>query len=556
MKKYISFFLIVINLIFISSCQDASLVKNESETNEDYIMDRGPTQGGTLNMFAIKPDSLNPLLTKKTNTKGILNFVFDSLIELDDNQIPKPGLAENWRVSDDGLTWTFKIRDDINWHDGIKLTAKDVEYTIGVISNPSANSPYSYGIENIESFKANDKNSIKIVLKEPNSFTAELMTFPIIPRHYYTGTEIFKVNSEINLNPVGSGPYKFVSYKDKTIIFERNSEWWGKEYLDSDDKNNMPYLDKIKAIIFDSENENVNAFLTKKVDSTEVIINESSKYSIRSDTTLKKFAGNEFTFLAMNLNDYAMENDSLRQAMAYVIDKTKIIDDIFPGEAIAADVPVYPNSWLLQDVQEPFYKYDVDKAKKILADGGWYEGEESLINNTNKGIVSANFNILVNKDNTTRVLIADIIKKQLEKVGIKTTVVSLSWDEMLNSVKYGDYDMALMACNITESFDLGNLYTSDKIGSFNISNYNSKTVDKNINKLKNELENEMRKDIFRNIYNEIIEDVPYIGLFFTNDAIIYNKRVRGDINPKFWDKYDIYNWYIPDGLRNINKEEK
>ncbi|MEN8906474.1 MAG: peptide ABC transporter substrate-binding protein, partial [Clostridiales bacterium] len=470
MIKIFYFGIIIIYIFCISGCVNTSSQYMEDIIEDDYIMDRGPSQGGTLNMFTTKPDTLNPILTKNIYAKDVLRLVFDGLIELNESQIPIPCIAESWTVSDDGLMWTFKIRDDITWHDGTKLTAQDVEYTFGVISNPSTNSIYKHNIDNVDKFAIKDKNMFKIKLKEPNSFTAELMGFPIIPKHYYTGNDVLKLKSSINLKPIGSGPYKFSKLSDKDINFERYDEWWGKNILEDKDKNNMPYISKIKAKIFDNEKESVNAYLTKKIDTTTVSINESGKYSIRSDTTLKKFTGNEFTFLALNLNNLSLRNKDIRQAMAYAIDKTKIIDDIFPGEAIAADIAVFPGSWILKGIQEPFYKYDLQKAQKILADGGWYKGKENLVNNSKGGTISANFNLIVNKDNSTRVLIADYIKKQLEELGIKINVTSLTWEEALSYVKSGDYEIALLGCNVTEALDLSYLYSAEQIGNFNIAN--------------------------------------------------------------------------------------
>lgn len=188
--KILLIILISMNLV---SCQqgifdDAQMQQlgyeknNETAENNDDILDIGPVKGGNLNLFTTTPDTFNPLLTKNKYVNDFLGLIYEGLVKLDEKQMPAPVLSESWSISADGLIWNFKIREGINWSDGNTFTAEDVAFTVKSLLESKTDSVYSILLQNIAAYSAVDDYDFKLVLKKPNSFTAEMMTFPII--HY------------------------------------------------------------------------------------------------------------------------------------------------------------------------------------------------------------------------------------------------------------------------------------------------------------------------------------------------------------------------------------
>jgi len=141
--------LVIASIVFSACSIDLSRLLEEGNNDYDFlnngvddVLDTGPVKNGVLNLFSTEPDTLNPILTSNAYVKEYSCFVFESLVRLDGNQKAVPLLAESWEGSDDGLVWTFYLKENIYWHDGIPFSAEDVEFTASVIMNAGVNSPY------------------------------------------------------------------------------------------------------------------------------------------------------------------------------------------------------------------------------------------------------------------------------------------------------------------------------------------------------------------------------------------------------------------------------
>ena len=168
---------------------------------------------------------------------------------------------------------------------------------------------------------------------------------------------------------MGTGPYKFVSSDGKTLIkLKLNENWWkaadNKEEL-------LPYIEDIDVVLNRNSKDAINDFQDEKVDLTYLKNSDFSKFSGRNDIYLKKFPSNNYEYISLNLKNPILSDKAVRQAMAYAIDKVKLIDKIIPGEAIAADLPVIPDTWLYESNALHILQY---KECKILSfQNGWKE---------------------------------------------------------------------------------------------------------------------------------------------------------------------------------------
>jgi peptide/nickel transport system substrate-binding protein len=516
--------------------------------NEGDIMDRGPVKGGVLRLFSTMPDTLNPILTKNVYVRDLSEFVFESLVSLDRNQIPVPELADKWEVSKDGLSWTFYLKNNINWHDGMPLTAEDVEFTFETILNTKTNSVYKSNLENIAAFTAIGRNVIKVILKEPNSFTAELMTFPIISKHYFAGEDMQKTGR--NMTPMGTGPYRFLSYDGKNLIkLILNEKWWKIAQSQNQDQA-VPYISELDVVLYKNSKDALNAFQTNDIDVTFIDSGDFSKYQGRNDIALKKYPSNKYDFISINHSNPVLKEKSVRQAMAYAIDKVELINKVMQGEAVAVDIPVLPDTWLYNsDIL--YYNSSSKKAREILTEDGWKENRDTgVYYKTLNGVYSSlTFDILVNDDNEIRIKAAEEISRQLGQAGIKLNVVKTKWDDEFKKLNTKKYDLALLGWSIPSTEDMSFAYSSLNVDT-NVAGYKNADVDGYLKQILIESDDNRKKTLFYNMRSMINDDVPYIGLYFYYNAVLFNKRVKGDSSPYLWGKYnDFAKWYIPIQVR-------
>lgn len=556
--------LLSVALLFsVNGCSAVTKVNNlssvqkdgtEVKKNKDALMDQGPIRGGSLKLFSTQPDTLNPIITQNKYVREMLSNVYEGLVKIDEKLNPVPVLAEKWTVSSDLLTWTFTLRKDVFWHDAMPFSAEDVEFTLDMIVKNQNNSSYKKVVENIAAFMAIDKQTIKISLKSPNGFTPELMTFPIMCKHYYINESF--INSGKNMKPMGTGPYKFISYTpEKEVKLMMNDKWWGRKNSQPE-LPNLPYITELDYRLYPVGKDAVNAFQRLEVDAAGMSVIDAAKYKGRSDLLIKRYSSREYNFISFNTSKPALGDKNVRQAIAYSIDRSKIIDNFLPGLATISDLPVLTGSWL-NDINLKTYELSKDKAAEILTKSGWKQYQNTMYKYYDGVYQSLNFEVLVNQENEVRVRTAQIIADQLTEAGIKVQINKVDFNTFSQLLQNKKYDIAVVGCYIPQTSDMSYMYASwnnkPRLGTenmYNIAGYSNPEVDKllgNILNTKGSIDDGTKiKEQFDLLKKQVLEDLPYFGLFFQKDTILYNKRIRGEIKPNVFNVYnDINKWYLP-----------
>ena len=597
MKKSVLLIIVMFLCLTLTACQVfPDLQQYQRSTSDepyqvDYdVLDKGPVKGGTLNLFSTEPDSLNPILTKNVYTADFLGFIYEGLIRLDTNQKPVAVLSDKWSVSDDGLIWTFHIRDGVKWHDGQRFTAYDAEFTIQTILNPGISSVYKPLLSNVATCVAVDSSNLRVALERPNSFTPEMMTFPIIAKHQFAQEDVISASKQFN--PVGTGPYRFISYtENEAIEMKLNEEWWklsseekpfvgdieGTDTSGTDDDGGLKlagmYIETIMAKIYKNPDDIMGAFRTGKLDVAVIEASDYSKYRDRTDLTIKKFTSRDFEFLAFNMKNPVFEDLYVRKAISMAVDIESIIQKEMPGEAIVSKVPVLPENWIsdLNGVQAAILSDQPEAATQdnttatqniaaktpleVLKEGGWKENKQGLYKSIGGLRKYLKVELLVNSNNSTRVRIAKRICEQIVQAGIPAEVKEVPWDDMMNRIGTAKYDMAFIGCRIPQIPDLSYMYSNSYLSTsisgnsnaaYNVSGYSSLLVDTGIAELFRENNADQKKRIYKALLEQIEEDSPYIGLYFLRNAMVYSKNIKGPLQPDTWNRYhDIYRWYKP-----------
>ncbi|NLJ78764.1 MAG: peptide ABC transporter substrate-binding protein, partial [Tissierellia bacterium] len=308
-----------------------------------------------------------------------------------------------------------------------------------------------------------------------------------------------------------------------------------------------PYIDYIVGRIFKDDELILTGFETGQLNLVMASDDEWERYQ-RDNARVLEFISERYEFLGFNFSNPVFSGEqgrALRKAIAYGIDRQSIISDVHLGHAAQTDLPIHPNSWLLSDHANA-YGYDPSKAKEII---------EGI------GTEGISLRLITNSYNPIRLKVADMIAEDLENIGIEIIkdypesvpdnltdeMVDSQWMEVTNQISRGNFDMALTGWHLSPAQDLSFAFHSSQIRTgTNFIRYRNPGMDEALLIAFGESNEGNRLEAYREIEKIIIEDLPYVSLYFKNNALLIDEKVKGDIEPCFHNPYkNIRNWYIP-----------
>jgi peptide/nickel transport system substrate-binding protein len=233
--------------------------------------------------------------------------------------------------------------------------------------------------------------------------------------------------------------------------------------------------------------------------------------------------------------------------MAYAIDRNLIIKDVFLGHARVSDVPFMPDSWMYEPASH-IYSYDINKAREILNGDGWADLNNDGIfeKQTDEGVLQLSFELVTNADNPVRQKMAELIAEQLKSIGMNVILKMVDWNELNKILNQKTFDCVLAGYELSNDGDLSFAFHSSSIaGNTNFISYNNPLMDSLLDDVLSRAKNEDKKQALSKLQKYIAEELPYISLFFRTSAIIYNARLKGQIEPSTTGIYrNIHEWYI------------
>jgi len=378
---------------------------------QDNPGSKGP-DGGTL-VWGVcqKPVAINPVLTTSTVSAAIVQLVFNSLVRINSRGEIAPDLAYSWDISPDGRVYTFYLRKGVRFHDGRELTAEDVKFTFDRIMDPEIRSPFRSAYESVEDFKATGKYAFQARLKKPYAAFLYRMVRYIIPKHIL----------ENNSHPVGSGPFRFKQWtKDNRIILEANNDYY----------EGRPHLDRIEVKVYANSRDIWVAFMRQEVDF--VLFIEREDYEVvRNDPAFKAyaFAIDHYYALVYNLEDPFLSNITVREALAYGVDREGLIERAGFGYGLECAGPFYPQSLGFNPEAKPF-EYNPQKAKELLARAGFRDlNNDGILEKDGEELV---IKVLIDSRNAIYKRITMVLRQQLQEIGIKIKIVFYDNNSLLS----------------------------------------------------------------------------------------------------------------------------
>jgi len=504
-----------------------------------------PKNGGEyIEGIVGQPRYLNPMISAYNNTdKDLSRIIYSNLFEYNADGKLQNDLAESYEISEDKTTYTVHIRQDVFWHDGEKLTAEDVLFTAKLISDPNYKIPIRSNWSGIETNLIDDYT---ISFKTTSPFVGFLntLTFGIMPKHLWEsiGPEKFAL-TDLNLNPIGSGPYKFNSFqKDSNgnIISYKliaNPQYYKQK----------PYISKV-TFIFHTEEDIIDAYNSKEImGMNSISAQKVSEIKKIQSTNLHKIDVPWYFSVFFNQNkSVPLAYNEVRKALAHATNRQEIVDNVFNGNAQQSFTPFLPSMpGYTDDINK--FDFNIDTANKIFEDNDWKKGDDGI---RVKNDTRVEFNLVV-IDQPDLIRIAEIIKNQWEAVGARININAFSvFDIQQNHIRPREYDALLFGQGLGGHLDPYPFWHSSmrKDPGLNLSIFESSDIDKLIEDGRIEFDEEKRVSIYQEFQKKLAEEVPAVFLY--NPSYLYpvNKSIRGNeiqfmTNPS--ERFsNIENWYL------------
>lgn len=444
-----------------------------------------------------EPDSFFPWESAAADTAAIYYNIFDGLLSFDEKGALHPALAESYEISDDKLTYTFHLRQGVKFHNGADFSSADCIYTYENLAGLNGNPVKSDSMaRDVDSISAPDPHTFIVKTKVPMGGFLALNICPILPVGYTNHAE----------HPVGTGAYKFVEYQlHQKVVLEKNENYWNKE--------NEPKIARIEIYVMSDENAILSALQSKQLDVGQMLSADNAK-ALAEKFQVFSAPQNMVQILGLNNSVKPLDNILVRQAISMAINKDEIIEGAMGGYG----TKLYSNfSPLLgtyyNDRLSDVYKNDINQAKSLLASAGYGNGFELEIT------VPGNYRIHVDT--------AQIIAKQLEKIGVRCKIKTVEWTTWLDQV-YTKFDYQATVIAFAGKLDpaevLRRYYSSYKR---NFTRYNNPVFDETFDKAERETDISKRIKYYKYCQELLTKSAPAVFISDPNNTLLLRKDVRG-----------------------------
>lgn len=489
MKHIFKIFLLislVLNFAFANQAKDTLIVGIENESSR-----------------------LNPLYDEDHDPT--LSLLFSGLTKHDENTKVVPDLATNWEISNDGLIYIFTLRDDVYWHDGVKFSAEDVEFTIQSAKDKKLNAPAITNYEMVKSVEILAPNKLKVTLDTPFPPFLDALSFGVLPKHLLDGKDIN--TDEFNENPIGTGPFKFVSWKKgESVEFAANEKYY----------KGTPSIKKVFLKLIPDANVRLMQLKSGEIDAALIDFSGVKLAKNSKNLNVLKFKSADYRALMFNYKHKILKEKAVRQALNYFVNKNEIVKTLLHNQGSVANNPI--ENFVKSN---KIYEFNPKKGDEILKNAGWKKNKKGIYEKNGKTL---SFEIYSFNSDPLRVAMAKLLSSELRKYGIDTK----AYAKPHTAFKISDVDSFVIGWG--SPFD-ADFHTYRIFGSFadsdvnengwNFSHYADKKADEALKKARSFASWNDRKAYYKEFLNALYENPPYIFVAYLDYNLAYNKNLTG-----------------------------
>ncbi len=497
-------------------------------------------RGGLLRIGSIADVVyMNPVIEISGRDWDVNAWLYDQLVVIGPDGLPKPRLAERWETSGDGKVWTVYLRKGVTWHDGKPFTARDVEFTVLASLNPKVPSikrarwASLVGFEELtrkEPARIEDLPVKPVVVVDDHTvrfnlayayapFAAIALEQAMVPRHLLEsevrlGRDL--LTSPFNQRPIGNGPFRFVEWRrDERLVFEAYPNYWM----------GRPRLDRLVYRIIPDR-----TVLTTELEAGGVDFLHDTSFEmierLRANSRFVVNAPNGLSWWGVIFNNEhpLFQDKRVRKALAHAVDMPRIIREFWTVDWKAATGPISPSVWGHNANLEP-YPVDLDRARRLLAEAGWRMGSDGRLQRDGRPFA---FTLKTFDFARERQQGAIAIQASLRLLGIEVRTEFLSSPVLLRQAEQGNFEMAFIAYSGFVDPD-GTLvrWECRNVGAGNISRYCNRELDQMINRARQETRRNQRRELYLKIQEVLHDDLPVMWATWGVDTKVWDRRFKG-----------------------------
>lgn len=460
------------------------------------------------------PDSgFHPITGSNRTNLALGGLVYEGLYEVDPSFEAQPVLAVSSTLSEDGLTWTFTLRQGVTFTDGTALTAQDVVTSLNLARESAL---YSARLAAITSVTAGE-GTVVIRLSAPNGVLPVLLDVPI-------------VRGEGD-RPLGTGPY-VLSGSGSELSLTARQGWWRGETLP---------VASISLYPIQETDDLLYAFDTREISMVYTDLTGSNALGFAGSYETLDYPTTVLLYVGFNTRSGLCRDAALRRALSYGMDRSTVATALLSRHAQAAALPFHPDSALWDDTLAGGLAYAPQTMLEQLEEAGWSRSGETMV----KGRQALSLRLLVNQENTYKVGVADYLATSLSQSGVAVTVEKLPWESYTAALAKGDFDLYLGEARLTADFDLSPLLVSG--GALNYGGFSNATITTLVSSLRGAT-GEARPAAAAALVQELAQQAPFVPLCFKSWSLLSQwGQVSGLTATQQNVFYQFWSWSVADG---------
>ena len=511
-----------------------------------------PEQGGIFTEGLVGSlGRLNPLLDWNNSADRSVNrLLFSGLVRFDERGLPRADLAEAWGVAPDGTIYHCTIQANAVWHDGTPVTSDDVIFTIELMKSEGSLVPPDIKElwSRIEVTRLNEKN-LKFTLTEPYVPFMDYLTFGVLPKHLLESVPPDQMpNAGFNINPVGTGPYKF----DHLIV--ENGEITGVVLtINSAYYASMPFIEQVVFRYYQTSAAALDAYQQGDVLAVSQITPDvlaSALEEVNLSFYTSQLPQMSFVFFNLNNPDVAfLQNTKVRRALMLGINRSYLINTFLQGQAIPSNSPILPSSWAYYEGTEHF-EFNPDEAINLLKGEGYVIPAGGGEVRAKEGVPLV-FTML-HPDDTQHTQISQTIRDQWAKIGVRVDLQAVPYDKLvLDSLTSRAYQSALVDLNLSRTPDPDPYpfwHQAESTGGQNYSQWDNRAASEYLEQARVTADYSLRTRLYRNFQVIFAKELPALPLFVPVYSYAVDSQVQGVQVAPLYDPSDrmatFTQWYL------------
>ncbi|MED3790438.1 peptide ABC transporter substrate-binding protein [Peribacillus frigoritolerans] len=528
-SKFSVLALLMAIMLMLAACNGGS-----KETSNEKEGGSGDSSGSkVLNVNnSSEPGSLHPANAQGTHESWILEHTFEGLTKKTEEGKIVPGSAESWEISEDGLTWTFKLKDGLKWSNGDPLTANDFEYAWKYALKPETAADYAYqlyylkggeaynskkGKEEDVGVKATDEHTLVVTLEQPTPYFLDLTSFYTF---YPINKKVQEENPKWALDAkthVSNGPFKLTEWKHKeSLKIEKNENYYDKDKIK---------LDAVNFALIEDENTAWQMYQSGELDLAYPLPVDIQGQMVNSDDKEFKM-GKELAVYYYNFNTEVkpFNNAKVRKALSMAIERQKITENVAQGgqkPAFGVVPPGIPDaSGDFQENTGNLFKEDVKEAKKLLKEGLAEEGMKEL----------PEFSILYNTLDSHKKIAEAVQGMWRDNLGVEVTLENAEFQVKLDREKAGDFEIS-RAGWVGDYVDPMTFMLWETDGAYNDAGWSNKEYDNLLKEAKSTMDPKERMDALHKAEKVMIDEMPILPVYFYTKPYMVKSNVTGVYAP-------------------------